>query len=128
MCVVAPLPTLCLVPKDGLSSYLQHVDTKHHAAIMYNKTDTLTFNCQLFAPKEQVRGCETSSAESAVFFDENKMSSGVSEALVQGNNRSTWALIRLLQCIRGPRLRRLVHMGRNVEVSWNLTTRIYGGC
>ena len=48
---------------------------------------------------------------------QERMSSGVGEALVQGNNRSTWALIRLIQCIRGPRLRRLVYAERSVEVS-----------
>lgn len=49
-----------------------------------------------------------------------EMSSGVSgvrEALAQSDNRGTWALIRLIQCIRGPKLRRLINKTHNVEVS-----------
>ena len=36
---------------------------------------------------------------------------------LQGSSRGTWAVIRLLQCIRGPRLRRFIHLGTN-EVSY----------
>ena len=35
---------------------------------------------------------------------------------LQGSGRGTWAVIRLLQCIRGPRLRRFVYQGDS-EVS-----------
>ena len=45
-----------------------------------------------------------------------EMSSGVREALVRSDNRSTWALIRLIQCIKGPRLRRLINKSHSVEV------------
>ena len=41
---------------------------------------------------------------------------------LQGSSRSTWAAIRLLQCIRGPRLRRFVHLGDS-EVSLKLNVK-----
>ncbi len=56
-----------------------------------------------------------------------EMRSGVGEALVQGNNRSTWALIRLIQCIRGPRLRRLVYEGGSAEVRGEKYSSLSGG-
>lgn len=37
--------------------------------------------------------------------------------MADGSSRGAWALLRLIQCIRGPKLRRLVLEGRNAEVT-----------
>lgn len=44
------------------------------------------------------------------------MSTSMRNSFGPENSRRTWVLLRLIQCIRGPKLRRLNFEGRNPEV------------